>query len=94
MADKNGSNPAAPSDDGFEIHSDAQAIELLTRREHLFVNFLSLTERVEEINEQIYLVTCEIEGINKAFRGAIEKGSLSEQVLVSLRNAVNENGTK
>lgn len=72
----------------YSIRTDSQALELLTRRERLFVEYLTLTDAIEQINEKVYLVTCEIQGINQAFSAALERGRLSEPVLLSLRNAL------
>jgi hypothetical protein len=76
--------------DPLLIKSDSQAIELLTRREELFVEYLHLTDVIEEVNERVYLLTCEIEGINLAFLNAVEKAKLSERVLKTLRNVLND----
>ncbi len=72
------------------IRTDVQAVELLTHREHLFVEYLTLMDAWEEIDRKIYLVTCEIEGINKAFRQALDKGGLSANVITSIKNALSQ----
>ncbi len=74
------------------IKTEEQAMALLTRRENLFVEYLSLMDAWEEVNEKVYKVTCEIEGINKAFRQVIKAGKLSGSVISSIRNALGEGG--
>ena len=70
------------------IRTDAEALESLTHREHLFVEFLSLTDLIEEASEKAYLITCKIQGINKEFQTAIDKGRLSGKVLRVIRDAL------
>jgi hypothetical protein len=68
--------------------TDSEALKSLTRREYLFVEYLSLTDLIEEASEKAYLITCEIQGINQEFQAAIDKGRLSEKVLRVIRYAL------